>query len=845
MSEQTGPKFPPYIYGLHEAGGEAHMLQAGRPGWVLELAAIGLDGRNTPADFSRLASQGLGVMVRINHAYGSGGTVPTPDRYTDFAAACARYVARSQGCHIWIIGNEPNHELEWPNGQPILPTQYAQVYTLCRNAIRNLEGHANDLVLVAGSAPWNARTTYPGNEKGDWIRYFSDVLAQLGDAGCDGFAIHTYTHDLDPRQITGDFLHVTPGYRHLRNEFRTYRDYMNAIPDRFRRLPVFITETDPTTRHQGWNPGNNVGWVQTAYREISNWNKDKTRQPIQALILYRWPNIPDQPEWAISTRPGIIEDFRAALRLTPATDYAVRLPDPNAEPVVLEPGNPLSESSRWIGRITATAGLNLRTGPSTQHHILHQLPHETLVTVLAEVDEWLYIEALSQRGYVAAAFVARYDIQGQLDREFLKDRADLTQAPLAPPTDQQIQIDGTNALWAERAIAAAWNQYGALLTTVSQLLGLDPAVGVAVFAIESGGTGFAADGRMLIRFENHVFFEEWGKLDPERFAAHLRFDSGVTWQGHQWRPDPGGEWRNFHGSQRNEWEVFEFVRANLDDRAAKRSISMGAPQIMGFNHLSVGYLNVEEMFAAFQATAHSHVLGFFDFVNADSGRLQALRSGDYLSFARSYNGAGQAAHYAALIQDGVNIFNRLRQRSQPADSRDSHGGHLPIPPTPVDGEGKPALDPEIYAAWRRHMIHGIEQNEVLFGQLLAAFMQPYRTTVWMYRSLFVVGIAAFVAALVMSWLTRSLEYAYAFGGLGALAFVSFFLSRPIRALEENLNFITWLGVIYNSYWTRLLYAVNLDTIQDDLEKITNDFVRQIQELLDKNKDHHDNRPGLR
>ncbi|MEX1021426.1 MAG: N-acetylmuramidase domain-containing protein, partial [Litorilinea sp.] len=333
----------------------------------------------------------------------------------------------------------------------------------------------------------------------------------------------------------------------------------------------------------------------------------------------------------------------------------------------------------------------------------------------------------------------------------------------------------------------------------------------------------------------------------ERFAAHLRFDPAITWQGHQWRSVPGGEWRNFHGSQRNEWEVFEFVRANLDDRAAKRAISMGAPQIMGFNHLSVGYLNVEEMFDAFNGSAHNHVLGFFDFVNADAGRVQALRAGDYLAFARSYNGAGQAAHYAALIQDSVNIFNRLRAAPQSNVDGGSKppAAHLPLPEGPVGPDGVPVLDAELYAAWRQHMIHGIQQNEAMFGQILAAFMQPYRTTIWMYRSLFVVGIVAFTAAIVMSYLTRSLEYAYVFGGLGATAFVSFFLSRPIRALEENLNFITWLGVIYNSYWTRLLYAVNLATIQDDLEKITGDFVRQIKELIDKNKDHHDGRPGLR
>lgn len=223
------------------------MLRAERQGWVLELAAIGLDGSSTPADFSKLTDAGLGVMVRINNGYGSAGTLPLPDKYPDFAAACATYVQRSKGCHIWIIGNEPNHRDEQPEGRPIFPNDYACAYDLCRTAIRALPGHETDQVLVAGPSPWNATTTYAGNEKGDWVRYFVHVLTMLDDDACDGFALHSYTHSLDPRQITGDYFHTTQGYRHLRNEFRSYLDFMNAIPDRFRHLAVFITETDPTT----------------------------------------------------------------------------------------------------------------------------------------------------------------------------------------------------------------------------------------------------------------------------------------------------------------------------------------------------------------------------------------------------------------------------------------------------------------------------------------------------------------------------------------------------------------------------------------------------------------------
>lgn len=829
------------------------MLQAGRPGWVLELAAIGLDGTSTPADFTGLAEAGLGVIVRINHGYGSTGTIPTPNHYAEFAAACARYVARSRGCHVWIIGNEPNHADERPNGQQILPYNYARIYSLCRQAIRAVAGHAQDLVLFAGSAPWNATTTYPGNEKGDWIRYFIDSLLLLPEGDCDGFALHTYTHRLDPKLISGDYFHTTVGYRHLRNEFRTYRDYMNAIPDRFRQLPVLITETDPTTRGVGWEPGSNTGWVQAAYDEIAAWNSNPAHQPIQGMLLYRWPSVPDQPEWSINNRPGILADFKQALAAGPAAAYRTRAAVPTDPPTVLEPGTMLPADKQWHGVILAEAGLNLRTGPSTQHVVLEILPYEAAVTVLGESDEWLYIRALDKLGYVSRAFVLRSDANTDVSepaREFLRNQEELYQAPLAPPEDEQIVIDPERRSWTEQAVAGTWNQFGALIQQLAATLEIDPAVAIAVVAIESGGRAFAEDGRMLIRFENHIFFEEWGKLDPERFAQFFRFKLDEPWQEHQWRPAPDQPWRDFHGDPPAEWEVFTFARDAINAPAAFRSISMGLPQIMGFNHETIGYGSAQAMFEAFSASAHAQVLGFFDFVNADPAQLEALRQGDFMRFATGYNGSGQAPLYAALIQDGVKAFQRLRQEGETTvtsvdhqNENDEEGqARLPVPPP---AESLAELDPELYEAWRKHVLAGFAHNEEMFQRLVAAFMGPYHTTVMLYRLTFLVGLAAFITAIVLSILTGELWFSLIFGGMSVASFLTFFLTRPLRALEENLNFITWLGVIYNSYWTRLVYAMNMETVQEDIADITDDFVRHMQELVDKNAAVGNNRPGLR
>lgn len=857
------PYYPQYIFGLHESGGEQLMLQAKRPGWILELAAIGLDGTSTPADFSRLASAGLGVIVRINHGYGSTGTLPLPDKYPEFAAACARYVARASGCHMWIIGNEPNHQDESPDGRPILPHDYASAYRLCRNAIHALPGHEDDQVLIAGPAPWNATTTYTGNVKGDWVRYFVDVMTLLDEDGCDGFALHTYTHDLDPRQISGDFFHTALGYGHLRNEFRTYRDFMNAIPDRFRHLPVLITETDPTTRGVGWNPGHNVGWVRAAYREIAAWNSVPEHQPILGLLLYRWPLVPDQPEWSISNRAGIIEDFSQALEQLPANDYRIRLPRKIKPPVVLEPGSFLDASDQWTGVIASPLGLNQRTGPSTEHAILQLLPNETAVSVMAELDEWLYVNALGRLGYVSSSFVRSQQVGGFMpyiispgtsSDGFLRERRDLQDAALKPDATEQLTLNPDTANWTEEAIANAWNQFGALINQIANLLAIDPAVALSVMAIESGGRAFADDGRMLIRFEPHIFFEEWGKLDPERFAQYFRYDLNQIWKGHQWRPSPDLPWRDFHGNQRTEWEVFEFARNALAPEAALRSISMGAPQIMGFNHASIGYPSAQAMFEAFSASAHAQIIALFDFVKADPGRLNALRNGDFTTFASSYNGPGQAALYAALIQDGVNTFNRLRAQpgavstedlvqpiEEPQDDNSEGSARLPVPTYPGD---LAEIDPELYAAWRNHVLHGFTNNQKMFEQLVDAFMGPYHTTVQLYRLTFAVGMLAFVTAALLSAFTNQVMFGVLFGGISVAAFVSYFISRPLRALEENLNFITWLGVIYNSYWTRLVYAMNPETVQVDLAAITDDFTRQMQELLDKSAELHKNRPGI-
>ncbi len=312
-----------YLYGIHDPGGEHIMLEKGIPGWVLVTEAVGSDPENHKTkDYRYLSDNGLGVMVRLNAGYGGAGTIPFEIEYDGFAKRCANFVGGSQGAHIWIVGNEMNHPIEWPGadwdwnlnsprplsadtvGEEITPNRYAQCYQKVRDAIHALPGHEHDQVLVGAVAPWNAITRYSGNRYGDWIKYFQDVLNRIGADKCDGITLHTYTHGPEPDKIdSGEKM--SPPYQNRHYNFRTYQDFMFAIPKAMRHLPVYITETDQDVP---WR-NEDTGWVQRAYGEIDYWNKNHDQQ-IRALILYRWSQL---DRWSIDGKQGVIEDFRKAM----------------------------------------------------------------------------------------------------------------------------------------------------------------------------------------------------------------------------------------------------------------------------------------------------------------------------------------------------------------------------------------------------------------------------------------------------------------------------------------------------------------------------------------------------
>jgi hypothetical protein len=169
-------------------------------------------------------------------------------------------------------------------------------------------------------------------------------------------------------------------------------------------------------------------------------------------------------------------------------------------------------------------------------------------------------------------------------------------------------------------------------------------------------------------------------------------------------------------------------------------------------------------------------------------------------------------------------------------------GFSPWPGVPADADK--TAHPELYAAWVGHIEAGYRNNDTLFTRILNAFLRSHYSTVIMYWVLFAVGVGFFVTGVVMALVKGQSVTGLVFGGLSVVSFLTFFVTRPSQALEENLMFISWLGMLYNSYWTHLSLSFDRQTAQSELDKATADAISQIKDLIASHAAAVKKRPGL-
>src|SRR5256885_11364846 len=93
--------------------------------------------------------------------------------------------------------------------------------------------------------------------------------------------------------------------------------------------------------------------------------------------------------------------------------------------------------------------------------------------------------------------------------------------------------------------------------------------------------------------------------------------------------------------------------------------------------------------------------------------------------------------------------------------------------------------------------------------------RSYRVVFIGYVAMMIFGVGAIVAAFVKGITASSIGEAVASIGLAGLTvgiFVAFFVQRPSAALERNAIFMPWVSIVLTTFWTRLLYIDDPETL---------------------------------
>lgn len=327
---------PEHIYGIHDDTASISEWTSLTPGcWITATEAIGSD----PSDMggkAYSAPSNTKIIARLNNGYFPNGAIPVAAKYDDFAARCANYVSHSTGCDTWIIGNETNLAVEWPNDSGsslvfVSPSDYATCFQKCFNAIK--AARPNHQVLAQPIAPWGGPFgagsmggyNYPA-QPDNWCDYMHKMMTAITNSPNavtpDGIAVHINTRGWNPATVFNPGPYVTAGALTLDFSWGVSRDWIQfGLPRNLWNLPLYGTESNGMYYWKGGgpetpgDPAYMTGWLQKIYSQINDWNQNARNWQlpiIRCANMYRWP---DYDGWTIEAAPNkaqILADLSSA-----------------------------------------------------------------------------------------------------------------------------------------------------------------------------------------------------------------------------------------------------------------------------------------------------------------------------------------------------------------------------------------------------------------------------------------------------------------------------------------------------------------------------------------------------
>lgn len=180
---------------------------------------------------------------------------------------------------------------------------------------------------------------------------------------------------------------------------------------------------------------------------------------------------------------------------------------------------------------------------------------------------------------------------------------------------------------------------------IADRLNVEVAAVMAANEVESNGSGFLSDGRAVILFERHVMRRNLDGIgrDADLLSKYLPDIINST---------PGG----YRGGEA-EHDRLHLAR-QVDEASAISAASWGLFQIMGHHYATLGFESPQAMEAAANDSEGAQLEMFAAFIEADPRLHRALKSLDWATFARIYNGPAYAKHnYHGRMSDAFDAHS--------------------------------------------------------------------------------------------------------------------------------------------------------------------------------------------
>ena len=115
----------------------------------------------------------------------------------------------------------------------------------------------------------------------------------------------------------------------------------------------------------------------------------------------------------------------------------------------------------------------------------------------------------------------------------------------------------------------------------------------------------------------------------------------------------------------------------------------------------------------------------------------------------------------------------------------------------------------------------LEDDVQTLARTTAYLRRSYRVVFLGYVAMLLFGLAAVIAAFargLTAATTTQAIVAAALAGMTVGIFVAFFVQRPSAALERNAIYMPWVSIVLTTFWTRLLYMDDTETLDQRLGK---------------------------